>query len=92
MLEDDGKKKTPDGQIILDPQPDDSGNDPLNWPAWRRDVALLSLGLYCSKNLLLFSMIGILIPNGAQAWWMKQQATLESSGQLELSGRLTSLS
>ena len=49
-IEDDGKKKTSDGQIILDPQPDDSGNDPLNWPAWRRDIALLSLGLYCSKN------------------------------------------
>ena len=48
--EDDGKKKTPDGQIILDPQPEESGNDPLNWPAWRRDAALLSLGLYCSKS------------------------------------------
>ncbi|KAH9888636.1 major facilitator superfamily domain-containing protein [Xylariomycetidae sp. FL2044] len=43
----DDKKKTKDGQIILDPQPDDSHNDPLNWPAWRRDSALLSLGLYC---------------------------------------------
>lgn len=40
-------KKTPDGQVILDPQPDDSKNDPLNWPAWRRDAALLSLGFYC---------------------------------------------
>lgn len=45
------KKKTKDGQIILEPQPDDSHNDPLNWPAWRRDVALLSLGLYCSEYL-----------------------------------------
>lgn len=45
--EEDIKKKTKDGQIILDPQPDDSGNDPLNWPTWRRDSALLSLGLYC---------------------------------------------
>ncbi|KAI1452620.1 MFS general substrate transporter [Annulohypoxylon moriforme] len=44
----DEKKKTKDGQIILDPQPDDSHNDPLNWPTWRRDVALLSLGLYCA--------------------------------------------
>ena len=43
----EGKKKTPDGAIILDPQPDDSNNDPLNWPKWRRDSALLSLGLYC---------------------------------------------
>jgi MFS family permease len=41
------KKTTEDGTIILDPQPDDSLNDPLNWPNWRRDCALLSLGLYC---------------------------------------------
>ncbi|KAI1212845.1 MFS general substrate transporter [Annulohypoxylon truncatum] len=46
--EHDEKKKTKDGQIILEPQPDDSHNDPLNWPAWRRDIALLSLGLYCA--------------------------------------------
>ncbi|KAI1648888.1 MFS general substrate transporter [Daldinia loculata] len=45
--EQDDKKLTRDGQIILDPQPDDSHNDPLNWPAWRRDSALLTLGLYC---------------------------------------------
>src|SRR5690606_27189257 len=32
---------------ILEPQPDDSANDPLNWPKWRRDAALLSLGVYC---------------------------------------------
>ncbi|ETS84878.1 hypothetical protein PFICI_02903 [Pestalotiopsis fici W106-1] len=43
----DEKKTTQDGQIILDPQPDDSHNDPLNWAVWRRDSALLSLGLYC---------------------------------------------
>ncbi|EAW09302.1 putative MFS transporter [Aspergillus clavatus NRRL 1] len=40
-------KKTSDGQIVLNPQPDDSVNDPLNWPVWRRDAALLSLGFYC---------------------------------------------
>ncbi|ROW10183.1 hypothetical protein VMCG_01689 [Cytospora schulzeri] len=43
----DEKKKTSDGQIILEPQPEDSANDPLNWPNWRRDSALVSLGLYC---------------------------------------------
>ena len=41
------KKKTADGKIILEPQPDDSMNDPLNWKVWRRDAALLSLGFYC---------------------------------------------
>ncbi|KAI5298326.1 pantothenate synthase, partial [Ascosphaera pollenicola] len=40
-------KRTPDGQIVLTPQPEDSVNDPLNWPQWRRDAALLSLGFYC---------------------------------------------
>ncbi|GFF51664.1 uncharacterized MFS-type transporter C1271.10c [Aspergillus udagawae] len=40
-------KKTADGRIVLNPQPDDSANDPLNWPVWRRDAALLSLGFYC---------------------------------------------
>lgn len=41
------KKKTKDGKIILEPQPEESENDPLNWSTWRRDVALLSLGFYC---------------------------------------------
>ncbi|UNI24377.1 hypothetical protein JDV02_010128 [Purpureocillium takamizusanense] len=45
LIED--KKTTSDGNIILDPQPEESANDPLNWPAWRRDTALLSLGFYC---------------------------------------------
>ena len=37
----DGKKRTEDGTIILEPQPEESANDPLNWPSWRRDSALL---------------------------------------------------
>lgn len=41
------RKKTSNGQIVLEPQPDDSRNDPLNWPVWRRDAALVSLGFYC---------------------------------------------
>lgn len=41
------QKRTPDGQIVLNPQPDDSANDPLNWPVWQRDAALFSLGFYC---------------------------------------------
>ncbi|KAL2020199.1 hypothetical protein VTK56DRAFT_8625 [Thermocarpiscus australiensis] len=45
--DEDRTKKTKDGKIILDPQPEDSPNDPLNWPEWRRDMALLSLGLIC---------------------------------------------
>lgn len=43
----DEKKRTEDGAIILEPQPEDCVNDPLNWPSWRRDAALLSLGFYC---------------------------------------------
>ena len=40
------KKRTPDGKIILEPQPESSLNDPLNWATWRRDMALLSIGFY----------------------------------------------
>ncbi|KAL1301606.1 hypothetical protein AAFC00_005835 [Neodothiora populina] len=40
-------KKTADGGIVLEPQPDESMNDPLNWATWKRDSALLSLGFYC---------------------------------------------
>ncbi|KAI0529903.1 major facilitator superfamily domain-containing protein [Xylaria digitata] len=47
IKEEERKKLTGDGRIILEPQPDDSHNDPLNWPAWRRDCALISLGLFC---------------------------------------------
>ncbi|KAI9767343.1 MAG: hypothetical protein M1840_005752 [Geoglossum simile] len=43
----DSKKRTANGEIILNPQPDDSLNDPLNWPIWRRNTALLSLGWHC---------------------------------------------
>ena len=41
------KKKTSDGKFVLEPQPDDSLNDPLNWKTLKRDAALLSLGFYC---------------------------------------------
>lgn len=41
------QKKTKDGAIILNPQPEESANDPLNWPHWRRNLALLCLGFYC---------------------------------------------
>ncbi|KAK0659708.1 major facilitator superfamily transporter [Cercophora samala] len=40
------QKTTPDGRVILSPQPSPSPHDPLNWPPWRRDAALTVLGLY----------------------------------------------
>lgn len=41
------QRTTKDGAIVLDPQPEESKNDPLNWSIWRRDAALISLGFYC---------------------------------------------
>ncbi|KAF3929066.1 hypothetical protein ABW20_dc0104665 [Dactylellina cionopaga] len=38
-------KRGPNG-VILNPQPDDHESDPLNWPRWRRECALLTIGLY----------------------------------------------
>ncbi|ODQ66745.1 MFS general substrate transporter [Nadsonia fulvescens var. elongata DSM 6958] len=42
----DNLKKTNSG-IILHPQPQDDPNDPLNWPIWRRDLALFVIGFHC---------------------------------------------
>lgn len=45
QVPDDGLKRTPDG-IVLNPQPQNDPNDPLNWPMWRRDLALLVIGFH----------------------------------------------
>ncbi|KAB5559838.1 major facilitator superfamily domain-containing protein [Coniochaeta sp. 2T2.1] len=48
-----GPKKAPENKttkkgILLVPQPEETGNDPLNWPTWKRDCALVAVGLYCA--------------------------------------------
>lgn len=59
---------TKDGQMILDPQPDDSHNDPLNWASWRRDCALLSLGLFCMVGGGMTSILAAGFTNVAHGW------------------------
>ncbi|KAF2757447.1 MFS general substrate transporter [Pseudovirgaria hyperparasitica] len=61
-------KKTADGTIILDPQPDDTPNDPLNWPSWRRDSALLSIGLYCMLGGGVTPMLAAGFPDVAETY------------------------
>lgn len=46
--EEAGRAKTTEEGVILVPQPDETGNDPLNWPTWKRDCALIAVGLYCA--------------------------------------------
>ncbi|KAI1079429.1 hypothetical protein F5B20DRAFT_590601 [Whalleya microplaca] len=48
------------GLIILNPQPSDDPNDPLNWPLWRRDVIIFILSLVAIFATALGS---ILVPN-----------------------------
>ncbi|PNS19603.1 hypothetical protein CAC42_7447 [Sphaceloma murrayae] len=40
------KKRARNGKTVLEPQPDDSHNDPLNWPIWKKTFVLLCLGLF----------------------------------------------
>ncbi|PSK34900.1 hypothetical protein B9Z65_1483 [Elsinoe australis] len=40
------RKRTRNGKIVLEPQPDDSHNDPLNWRTWKKCFAIISLGLF----------------------------------------------
>ncbi len=62
------KKMTKDGKMILVPQPDDSLNDPLNWPTWRRDVALISLGFYCMLGGGMTPVLAAGFPNVAASY------------------------
>ena len=39
-----------DAHIILAPQPSEDPNDPLNWPRFRKDLALFVLGLGAIVN------------------------------------------
>lgn len=71
---------TDDGTIILEPQPDDSANDPLNWPAWRRDAALLSLGLYCMIGGGMTPLIAAGFHNVAEEYHVQEETVALTTG------------
>ncbi|KAJ5396806.1 hypothetical protein N7509_004919 [Penicillium cosmopolitanum] len=74
------KKKTSDGTIVLDPQPDDSVNDPLNWPVWQRDAALLSLGFYCLMGGGMTTILAAGFSNVAQTYDVPKQKVAYTTG------------
>lgn len=62
------KKRTKDGRFILEPQPEDSANDPLNWRQLRRDLALVSLGFYCMVGGGMTPVLAAAFNNVAQTY------------------------
>lgn len=56
--------------IILQPQPTDDPNDPLNWPLWRKH---LNFGLSAFYVLMVFALIDI-----SQASRQRPQSTADS--------------
>lgn len=62
------KKRTADGKIILDPQPEESPNDPLNWSPLKRDAALLSLGFFCMLGGGMTPILAAAFPNVAETY------------------------
>ncbi|KAJ5692329.1 hypothetical protein N7462_001752 [Penicillium macrosclerotiorum] len=74
------KKRTADGQIVLDPQPDDSVNDPLNWPVWQRDAALLSLGFYCLMGGGMTTILAAGFDNVAKTYDVTKQDVAYTTG------------
>ncbi|KAI9742050.1 MAG: hypothetical protein M1834_000440 [Cirrosporium novae-zelandiae] len=74
------KKKTADGKIILEPQPDDSPNDPLNWATWRRDSALLSLGFYCMLGGGMTPVLAAGFNNVAEAYHTSEAKVAYTTG------------
>lgn len=61
-------KRTANGKIILEPQPDDSPNDPLTWAPLRRDAALISLGLYCMLGGGMTTILAAAFTNVAETY------------------------
>lgn len=74
------KKRTADGKIILEPQPEESANDPLNWAAWRRDLALVSLGLYCMVGGGMTPILAAGFPNVAATFDVTQSQVAYTTG------------
>lgn len=74
------EKHTADGQIVLNPQPDDSVNDPLNWPVWQRDAALLSLGFYCLIGGGMTTILAAGFTNVAATYDVSQQKVAFTTG------------
>ncbi|KAK6334411.1 hypothetical protein TWF730_003625 [Orbilia blumenaviensis] len=69
ITQQDGLKKSKgqDG-VILDPQPDDTRSDPLNWPTWRRECALLAVGFYSLLGGGQAPILAAGFPNVAQTY------------------------
>ena len=61
-------KRSKDGRFILEPQPEDSANDPLNWRKTRRDLALVSLGFYCMVGGGMTPLLAAGFPDVAQTY------------------------
>ncbi|QDS72185.1 hypothetical protein FKW77_004861 [Venturia effusa] len=66
-IERDNEKRTPSG-IVLSPQPEDTLNDPLNFPIWRRNAALMALGLYCMLGGGMAPLLATGFPNVADTY------------------------
>ncbi|TLD32557.1 major facilitator superfamily domain-containing protein [Venturia nashicola] len=64
------EKRTPDG-IVLSPQPEETLNDPLNFPMWRRNAALMALGLYCMVGGGMAPILATGFPNVAETFHVK---------------------
>ncbi|KAJ5266454.1 Major facilitator superfamily domain general substrate transporter [Penicillium angulare] len=74
------RKRTANGEIVLDPQPDDSVNDPLNWPVWQRDTALVSLGFYCLIGGGMTTVLAAGFSNVAATYHVTEQQVAFTTG------------
>ncbi|KAK1991493.1 major facilitator superfamily transporter [Colletotrichum falcatum] len=72
-------KTTKDG-TILNPQPEESANDPLNWPEWRRDCALLALGFYCMVGGGMTPLLAAGFTNIAQDYHIETETVSLTTG------------
>ncbi|WXC64496.1 hypothetical protein SNK03_010306 [Fusarium graminearum] len=79
-------KHDPTGRIVLVPQPSNDPNDPLNWPAWRKHMFTVSIGIGCGVVGAIGPLLGpAMVPLAEEFGVPLQRFTLGFTGSLLIS-------
>lgn len=79
-------KHDPTGKIVLVPQPSNDPNDPLNWPAWRKHMFTVSIGIGCGVVGAIGPLLGpAMVPLAEEFGVPLQRFTLGFTGSLLIS-------
>ncbi|GKU06857.1 unnamed protein product [Fusarium langsethiae] len=79
-------KHDPTGKIVLVPQPSNDPNDPLNWPAWKKNMFTVSIIIGCGAVGAIGPLLGpAMVPLAEEFDVPLQRFTLGFTGSLLIS-------